>query len=99
MATAALSCAGQGSTVLTGADVVVVGEPGRVVVVAPEMVDVVDLLEVVVVGAEPVAVVMSSSGSARTTPKEMTIRVVSRSDARVGTFIVHENNGSPRAAI
>lgn len=99
IASAALSWAGQGRTVFTGTIVVVVVDPARVVVVDPGTVEVVEMLEavmVVVVVADPVAVAVatSSDGSASTTPTEITIRVVSRSDARVGTLIVHENIGT-----
>jgi len=95
MANAALSCVGHGRTVSTGAEVVVVVPP-MVVVVDPGIVEVVDVLEVVVVEAEPVGEVTRSKGSATATATENTNRPVSRDDGREGTFIVHENIGTSK---
>ena len=92
MANAALSWAGQGRTVFTGSEVVVVGEPATVVVVVPDNVAVVEVLEVVVVEAEPVAVVTRRSGSVIAIPTLSSVRALRRRDARVGSIIENENN-------
>jgi hypothetical protein len=96
IATAALSGAGHGRLVGTGTVVVVVGEPGRVVVVEPELVVLV-VLEGVVFDAEPVAVVVRTRGITRAIPTDITIRTASRSDVRDGVFILLENIGPPVA--
>jgi hypothetical protein len=76
--------------------VVVVAEPGIVVVVKPTDV-VVDVVEVVVVGLEPFAVVTSSAGRVMQRLTANAVRVVSESDAKNERFIQEKINGSMRA--
>jgi hypothetical protein len=98
-AIAALSWTGQGSTVFVGICVVVVVEPGSVVVGVPGAVEVVDeVLDVVVVELVPVAVVTSSRGKATARAIEQRVRAATRSAGRRGFFIDHEVNGSVRDA-